>query len=116
MTSQHLRVMPGTFVVEHHPDGQVPDSWLALARSPEGVTAVREATEGDLWIAYYGGETAHGLDVPGMLAALLTPLAAAGISVFVASTYHADLVLVPLADQFAATAALTGAGHTVAPA
>ncbi|MFF3114772.1 ACT domain-containing protein [Kitasatospora sp. NPDC057904] len=126
---QQLAVLPGEFVVEQHgPGAPVPGGdWLALVRAPEGLTVVRPADadadadadaggagEGaERWAAFYGGQTAHGLDVPGMLAALLTPLAAAGIPVFTASTFHADLVLVPAARLAAATAALRAAGHAV---
>ncbi|MEU8517607.1 ACT domain-containing protein [Kitasatospora sp. NPDC048722] len=116
---QQLTVRPGEFIVEQHgPGAPVPGGdWLALVRAPEGLTVVRPAGAGDAgaerWAAFYGGQTAHGLDVPGMLAALLTPLAAAGIPVFTASTFHADLVLVPAAHLAAATAALRGAGHAV---
>ncbi|MFD8085190.1 ACT domain-containing protein [Kitasatospora sp. NPDC059722] len=138
---QQLAVLPGEFIVEQHgPGAPVPGGdWLALVRAPEGLTVVRPADadadaggEGDAdadadaggagegegegaerWAAFYGGQTAHGLDVPGMLAALLTPLAAAGIPVFTASTFHADLVLVPVARLAAATAALRAAGHVV---
>ena len=49
-----------------------------------------------------------------MLAALLTPLAGGQIPVFVASTFHADLVLVPAAMVPAATDALRAAGHVIA--
>jgi hypothetical protein len=49
-----------------------------------------------------------------MLAALLTPLAAGEIPVFVASTFHADLVLVPAAKVSTALAALQSAGHVIA--
>ncbi|MFD7903662.1 ACT domain-containing protein [Kitasatospora sp. NPDC059747] len=122
---QQLAVLPGEFVVEQHgPGAPVPGGdWLALVRAPEGLTVVRPADAGadagdagegaERWAAFYGGQTAHGLDVPGMLAALLTPLAAAGIPVFTASTFHADLVLVPVARLAAATAALRAAGHAV---
>ncbi|MFF3071157.1 ACT domain-containing protein [Kitasatospora sp. NPDC057936] len=132
---QQLTIRPGEFVVEQHgPGAPVPGGdWLALVRAPEGLTVVRPAAaaadadagaeaeaeaegEGEgaeRWAAFYGGQTAHGLDVPGMLAALLTPLAAAGIPVFTASTFHADLVLVPAARLAAATAALRAAGHAV---
>jgi hypothetical protein len=64
-------------------------------------------------VALYGGDTAHGLDAPGMLAALLTPLAAGQVPVFVASTFHADLVLVPSAVVPVAIAALRAAGHVI---
>lgn len=116
--SQRLKIVPSRFVVEHLPNSTFPedDEWIALVRAPEGLTMVREApswAEGEMWKGFYGDD-AHGLDQPGMLAALVGPLAAAGISVFVASTYHADLVLVPdhrLAD---ASAALREAGHRIA--
>jgi hypothetical protein len=119
--AQQLRVLPGEFVVEHLAGGvQVPDGeWLALARAPEGLTVVRPARpeddqDAERWSAFYGSDTAHGLDAPGMLAALLTPLAADGVPVFVASTFHADLVLVPAAKVSTALAALQSAGHVIA--
>ena len=117
---QRLRVLSGEFVVEHLAgDVQAPaGEWLALVRAPEGLTVVRPARPEDdqgteRWSALYGGDTAHGLDAPGMLAALLTPLAAGQVPVFVASAFHADLVLVPSAMVPAAIAALQAAGHVV---
>ena len=117
--AQRLRLVPGRFAVEHLPAAVAPpNGWIAPVRAPEGLTVVREvveheAEEAGLWRALYGGQTAHGLDLPGMLAALLEPLAAAAVPVFVASTYHADLVLVPETDAERAVAALRDAGHTV---
>ncbi|NUP53082.1 MAG: ACT domain-containing protein, partial [Catenulispora sp.] len=99
--AQHLRLVPGCFTVEHLPAAVAPpNGWIAQVRAPEGLTVVREvvdraSAQTDLWRALYGGESAHGLDLPGMLAALLEPLAEAAVPVFVASTFHADLVLVP---------------------
>jgi uncharacterized protein len=116
---QHLRVLDGSFVIERGPaapGGPAPD-WTVLVRGPEGVTVVRpagpDADADDRWAALYSGGTAHDLDVPGMLAALLGPLATAGVPVFVASTYDADLVLVPFARLAAATEVLGSAGHRV---
>ena len=117
--AQRLRLVPGHFVVEHLPAAVAPPSgWVAQVRAPEGLTVVREVVDresagGELWRALYGGESAHGLDLPGMLAALLEPLAEAAIPVFVASTYHADLVFVPEEAAERAVAALRAAGHTV---
>ncbi|MEW1908493.1 ACT domain-containing protein [Kitasatospora sp. NPDC085895] len=118
--SQQLRVLPGEFVVEHLGDGAPPPdgAWLSLVRTPEGLTVVRPSRPGEgpgaeRWSALYGGDTAHAVDVPGMLAALLAPLAAAGVPVFVASTFHADVVLVPTGSVAAARAVLRAAGHTV---
>ncbi|WP_194892839.1 ACT domain-containing protein [Catenulispora pinisilvae] len=117
--AQRLRLVPGRFVVEHLPAAVAPPSgWIAQVRAPEGLTVVREVVGPepagvDLWRALYGGDSAHGLDLPGMLAALLEPLAAAAVPVFVASTYHADLVLVPEPAAERAVEALRAAGHTV---
>lgn len=49
----------------------------------------------------------------GVLAALLAPLAEAGVSVFALSTYDTDYVLVRERDLARAVAALRSAGHTV---
>ena len=117
--AQRLRLVPGRFAVEHLPAAVAPpNGWIAQVRAPEGLTVVREVVEHEradtkLWRALYGGDTAHGLDLPGMLAALLEPLAAAAVPVFVTSTFHADLVLVPESDTERAVAALRAAGHTV---
>jgi hypothetical protein len=118
---QRLRILPGEFVVEHLAGSvQAPaGEWLALVRAPEGLTVVRPARPEDdqgteRWSALYGGDTAHALDAPGMLAALLTPLAADEVPVFVASTFHADLVLIPAGLLPRATAALRSAGHVIA--
>ena len=120
-TAQRLRVLPGDFVVEHLAGGvEAPHGeWLALVRAPEGLTVIRPAGPDDeprteRWTALYGGDTGHSLDVPGMLAALLTPLAAGEIPVFVASAFHADLVLVPAVMLSTAKAALQAAGHVIA--
>ena len=104
--------------MEHVPESRTAptdNGWLALVRAPEGLTVIRRAAGGAdaAWTALYSGDTAHGLDLPGMLAALLVPLKEAGVPVFVASTYHADVVLVPVAQQEDAVAALRTAGHHV---
>jgi hypothetical protein len=49
----------------------------------------------------------------GVLASLLVPLAAAGISVFAVSTFDTDYLLIPDADLPRATEALQRAGHTI---
>lgn len=52
----------------------------------------------------------------GVLVALLTPLAEAGISVFTLSTFDTDWILVPTADAERAEEAWRRSGHTTAPA
>ncbi|RKS71630.1 hypothetical protein BZB76_4434 [Actinomadura pelletieri DSM 43383] len=118
-TAQRLRIVPSQFVVEHLPNVTLPedDEWIALVRAPEGLTVIRDAspfTEAERWVGFYG-DTAHGVDTPGMLAAIVGPLADAEVPVFVASTYHADLVLVPEHHLKNATTALRDAGHRVEP-
>jgi uncharacterized protein len=118
--AQHLQQLPGRLVVERIRDDAPTDdrSWMVLVRAPEGLTAVRRLDAGeaadDPWVALYSGGSAHALDVPGMLAAVVGPLAAAGVPVFVTSTFDADLVLVPAARLDDAAGALRAAGHTVA--
>lgn len=120
-TSQRLRVLPDRWVLGHRPGAFVPtedDDWIGLVRAPEGLSLITRAPEpsedaGDTWVAFYGGDTPHGLDVPGLLCALLAPLRDAEISVYVASTHHADLVLIPADSQEAATRAFVAAVHEV---
>jgi hypothetical protein len=118
--SHHLSVQAGEYVIEHHPQGTAPQpdaDWLALVRAPEGLTVVRTARAEDRpdrrWTALYSGQAAHGLDVPGMLAALVNPLAQAAVPVFVTSTYHADLVFVPAVHKEEAAEVLRRSGHVV---
>jgi hypothetical protein len=56
------------------------------------------------------------LSLTGVLAALLTPLAEAEISVFPIATYDTDWILVPLEDAERAAEEWRRRGHTVAPA
>jgi hypothetical protein len=52
-------------------------------------------------------------DVIGVVSSLTAPLAAAGVSVFVTSTYDTDYLLVKADRLEAAVSALTAAGHEV---
>ncbi|WP_394835788.1 ACT domain-containing protein [Pendulispora rubella] len=118
-SSQRLRFLPGRFQIDHHPTGHVPPvdvDWLVMVRAPDGLTVVRhaEAAPAQAWLALYSGDTAHELEATGMLSALLVPLKDAGISVFVGSTFEADVVLVPEARRDDAVQALRRAGHHVA--
>jgi hypothetical protein len=109
---QSLRILPGTYDIGSVPAAEAPgDRWLALVRAPEGLTVVREVESGE-WIALYGDDP-HELDLPGMLSAVVGPLAAASVPVFVNSTLAADLVLVPRDRLSDALVALRSAGHAV---
>jgi hypothetical protein len=112
--SRRLGWLPGRYAVTLAPDGAVPDGdWLALVRGPEGLTVVRPAAPDDeRWAALFEAAP-HGLDVPGMLAAVVGPIAAAGVPVFVTSTHDADLVLVPADRRDDAAEALRRSGIAV---
>ncbi|MFE6024465.1 ACT domain-containing protein [Streptomyces niveus] len=120
---QRLRVLSSRLTVELLPEEAVASAltraWWALVRGPEGLTVIHEVPDTadptgavELWSGLYG-ENAHELDVPGMLVALLEPLARAGVPVFVASTFDSDVVLVPVARFEDAERALKAAGHEV---
>jgi uncharacterized protein len=51
--------------------------------------------------------------IVGVVASLVTPLAEAGISVFVVSTFDTDYLLVNEDDVERVSAALRAAGHTI---
>lgn len=107
--SQVLRFLPGRYAIALEPS--VPaGGFLWAVSAPDGVTVVRESSAGE-WRALWSGDTAHAPDTPGMLVALLAPLAAAGIPVMACSTLDADVVLVPAGRAADALAALLAAGH-----
>ncbi|WP_309052196.1 GNAT family N-acetyltransferase [Streptomyces sp.] len=117
--ARRLRVLDKTLYLEHLPELREPsdDHWLALVRAPEGLTVIRAASSSaaiqDRWVALYDADPDHGLDEPGLLAAVLTPLARAAVPAFTASTYHADLVLVPEERRDLALDALRSAGFEI---
>ena len=115
---QRIARLDGEFKIEHTPPGVempgAPDD-LMVAKSPEGTTRVRRAEpdEGDRWLAFYSGGSAHGLDEPGMTVSIAAPLSASGCPIFVVSTAVADVVLVQSAQLDSACAALRSVGHIV---
>jgi hypothetical protein len=119
--SPRLAVLTGEYRLEHVAGTRaVPadDAWYALVRAPDGLTIIRDAAPDtpadERWAAFWDRDGGHGLDVPGLLLSVIAPLAGAGIPVFVTSTFHADIVMVPLARWDDAAAALAAAGHEVA--
>ncbi|MEK8227948.1 ACT domain-containing protein [Oerskovia sp. M15] len=116
MPAQKLRLLDAFFTLEHQPHTSFPDDdeWVALVRAPRTDGPARGVAL--RWRRRTVGRflrRPHGLDMPGMLAAIVGPLAEASIAVFVASTYHADLVLVPEGSVEAAVDVLVDAGHRV---
>lgn len=116
--AQRLHIVPSEFSIGHAPDATFPedDEWIALVRAPEGLTVIREAwglDAGQRWIGFYGDAQHERSVTAGPLSSVVDPLAAAAVPVFVASTFHADLVLVPVERRADAVLALRDAGHEV---
>ncbi len=114
---QKLRVLEGRYVVVLDPIEAATDAdgdWLVHVFGPDGHTGVRRDDEAiDGWVALWSGEEPHALDATGMLSALVAPLADGQVPVMVASTFRADLVLVPADRTDDALRLLRGAGHEV---
>ncbi|HWI42506.1 MAG TPA: ACT domain-containing protein [Nocardioides sp.] len=119
---------PETLAVVRLPGGaEIPDwaesssifSITATANETSLVCAGRsvpkKARHQKPWTAFCVDGTLD-LSAAGVLVALLAPLAGAGVSTFVLSTYDTDWILVPTADADRAEEAWRRSGHTVAPA
>jgi hypothetical protein len=114
---QKLRVLEGRFVLEHAVDaGEVASERdvLALVFGPDGSTRVRrDDTAKNTWAALWNGDEPHDPEATGMLSAIVAPLAAGALPVWVASSFDGDLILVPASRLDEAVAVLRRAGHHV---
>ena len=114
---QTLRVLPGSHVLERAIDPAEAISGtdvLAVLLGPDGCTVMRRDDTGDDgWTAMWNGDAAHPVDATGMLSAIVSPLAAGGLPVWVASAYDGDLVFVPTDRADEACDVLETAGHHV---
>ena len=112
---QHLHLRPETFAIERHETEDVVGTadWVALVREPQGLTVIRRVADADDGWRAVQGQSSHELDVPGMLLSIIAPLGDAGLPVFAASMYDADLVLVPASHIEKAVVLLREAGHEV---
>jgi hypothetical protein len=110
---QTVRVLEGRYVLERaapDADGDV----LAVVHGPDGGARMRrQDTADDAWVALWNGDEAHPPDATGMLAAIVAPLAAGTVPVWVAASFDGDLVLVPAAQLEQASELLRRAGHRV---
>jgi hypothetical protein len=118
MTSagQTLRILEGRYVLEQAKEQATSEGeLLALVFGPDGRTTVRRDDGAqDAWIALWNGDEAHDPQSTGMLSAIVAPLAAGGLPVWVASSFDGDLVLVPAQRLDEAVTVLRDAGHFVA--
>ena len=114
---QTLRVLEGRYVLERAaPDVEVARAGevLAVVRGPDGGACMRrQDAADDAWVALWNGDEAHPPDATGMLAAIVAPLAAGSVPVWVAASFDGDLVLVPADRADDAAELLRRAGHQV---
>ena len=96
---QTLWVLDGSYVLDRPADVTevIPRAAvLAVVFGPDGSTVIRRDDTGqDAWSALWNGDEAHDVQATGMLSAIVAPLAAGGVPVWVVSCYDGDLVLVP---------------------
>jgi hypothetical protein len=115
---QNLRVLEGRFILEQATnDGEFASraELLALVFGPDGRTAMRRDDSADnTWAALWNGDEAHDPEATGMLSAIVAPLAAGELPVWVASSFDGDLVLVPAGRLDEAVDVLRQAGHHLA--
>ncbi len=118
--AQKLRVLEGRFILERATDAfelGAEAELLALVFGPDGRTTVRrEDTAQDAWAALWNGDEPHDPQTTGMLSAVVAPLAAGELPVWVASTFDGDLVLVPADRLNEAIDMLRHAGHHITDA
>jgi hypothetical protein len=114
---QTLRVLDGSYVLDRPADvtGVIPGAdVLAVVFGPDGSTVMRRDDAGDdAWSALWNGDAAHDVQATGMLSAIVAPLAADGVPVWVVSGYDGDLVFVPAGRLDEACEVLQAAGHHV---
>jgi hypothetical protein len=114
---QTLRVLDGRYVLDRPADVSDVDlrtDVLAVVFGPDGSTVMRRDDAGeDPWSALWNGDNAHELQATGMLSAIVAPLGAAGVPVWVVSAFDGDLVLVPTDRLDEACGVLQAAGHEV---
>lgn len=87
---------------------------LAVVRGPDGGACMRRQDGADdAWVALWNGDEAHPPDATGMLAAIVAPLAAGDVPVWVAASFDGDIVLIPVDRLDEASELLRRAGHRV---
>jgi uncharacterized protein len=127
MTVRRLTLTPiaGSFAVCRLESGSPIPRWATdgafvnITRTPCELSIVCEESAVPFGVKHEPGWICFQLRGPfafaevGVLAALVGPLAAAGISVFAVSTFDTDYLMVKAESEAAARAALTAAGHII---
>lgn len=125
MRSLRLETLPGLFAICRLPAGSTVPSWatgrlVSITRTSDEVSIVCPESAVPAGVRHHGGyralrvEGTLDLNLVGVLAALATPLAAAGVPIFVISTFDTDYLLVEGSSFELAASALERAGHILA--
>lgn len=128
MSGRDLTLLPGELAIVRLPAGADARTWarpgaaglLSVTESAEETSVVCDPaatppgceTSGPWRALVVAGPLDHALT--GVLAAIATPLADAGVPIFAVSTFDTDYVLIPAERAGVAIAALRRAGHGVA--
>lgn len=121
-----LKLCEGRYALARLPPGSAMPPWVdgefaAILRSPQGLTAccregaVPRDVEAQSGFRCFEIVGSFELASVGVVAAAAGPIAAAGISLFLFSTWERDFFLVPAEKVDAAIGALEAAGHAVRP-
>src|ERR1700760_4531119 len=114
---QTLRVLDGSYVLDRPADVTevIPRAdVLAVVFGPDGFTVMRRDDTGeDAWSALWNGDEAHDVQATGMLSAIVAPLAAGGVPVWVVAGYDGAPFFAPAARREGAAEVLRAAGHHV---
>ena len=125
MPGRSLTLMPGRFAICRMPADAGPPSWpmppgfISVTRTPDELSVVCDERDAPAGARVEAGWVLLKVDGPlefsavGIVASLASPIAEAGISIFVVSTFDTDYLLVKKGDLATAAAALDGAGHRV---
>jgi len=120
-----LALLPGRFAIARlAPEAAVPawawkGSFVSISRTPEELSILCEEEQAP---AHFHAERGRRLfrvqgklafSMTGIVAALAVPLAAAGIGIFVVSTFDTDYLLVSDQHLESAIEALEKAGHSI---
>jgi hypothetical protein len=120
-----LALLPGRFAIARlAPKAEVPawawkGSFVCVTRTPEELSILCEEAQAPAHVHAERGrrllrvQGKLAFSISDILAALCNPLAAAGISIFVVSTFDTDYLLVSDPHLESAIAALEKAGHSI---
>jgi len=121
----HLTVLPDRFAVYRLPAGDPVPPWagafVSVTRTADELSVVCAEGLAPAGTTCQPGWRIFQVEGPldfsltGIQAAIASPLAAAGVSIFALSTFDTDYVMVPEAGLAKAIDALRAAGHEVTP-